>query len=1070
MLPWIVGASLRARRFVLGLAAVVASFGIWHLRDLRADVLPEFGPPTVEVQTEALGLAPAEVEQLITVPLEQDLLNGLPWLDAIRSRSLPGLSSIDLVFSPGTDLLRAREVVQERLTQAHALPNVSKPPQMIQPESSTSRVMMIGLTATDLSPIEMSVLARWTIRPRLMGVPGVSNVAIWGQKDQQLQVQVDPNRLRDAGVSLEQVVRTAGNALAVSPLSFLEASTPGTGGFIDTPAQRLGVQHVLPITTPADLAKVPLEDQKATPLRLGDVATVVEDHQPLIGDAVLAGGPGLILVVEKFPGANTLEVTRAVDAALDDLRPGLKGIRIDSSLFRPATYVQRSIDDVAVAAGIGALLLLLALAVFGSGWRRALAGFAAILLSLAGAAAVFYLRATTVDTMVLAGLVIALVVVVDDAVGDTDAILRRIRRDGGQGGPQRVAAVRAASHEMRSAMGYAVLITVVGALPIFLMRGFSGDAFLPRIALTYLLAVVVSMAVALTVTPALSLVLLSRAPPPPREPLLLRWVHRRHDRALGAAARRPLVALAAAGLVVASSLAVLPLLRSSLLPTFEEGDLLVHVEAAPGTSLPEMRRITALAGGELRALPGVRSVGAHVGRAVMSDRIVNVDSGDLWVGVDPRADYARTVAAVRTVVEGYPGLRSDVVTYSNDQTGTILTGPGKPLVVRVYGEDFGVLRDKAKEIEKLLSGVRGVVHPAAQLPPEEPTVQIEVDLPSAQRYGIKPGDVRRSATTLLSGVEVGSIFEDQKVFEVVVKGTPGTRTSPASVQDLVVDTPGGGHVRLGDVARVWIAPTPQVIRHEAVSRSVDVTADVRGRDLDAVMAETHDRLRQVSFPLEHHAELLGDFMAHRAAQRHVFEVSVAAAIGLLLLLQAAFGSWRLASLVFLTLPAALVGGVFGVLAGGGVVTIGSFVGFLAVLAVSARHSILLVRRLLQLERDGEPLGPVLVARGTRERLGPVLVTLAATALGLLPFVAAGSIPGTEVVRPAAVVVVSGLLTSALVTLVLVPALYLRFGPFATATAPGAEDEAVVMPGIAPVQEAVVADSTPLTEAQPHEQT
>ena len=335
MMRWIVGSSLKLRFLVVLVAVALLLLGVVQLRGMPVETLPEFSPPMVEIQTEALGLSAAEVEQLVTVPLEQDLLNGVAWLERIRSESVPGLSRIELIFQPGTDVLKARQLVQERLIQAPGgIPNVSKAPVVLQPLSSTSRVMMIGLSSKELSLIDMSVLARWKIRPRLMGVQGVANVAIWGQQERQLQVQVDPEKLRERGVTLDKVVQTTANALWVSPLSFTEASTPGTGGFIDTSNQRLGIQHILPIMTAKDLAQVAVEDTGGRVLRLADVSRVVEDHQPLIGAAVAGGGPSLMLVVEKFPGANTLEVTRQVEAALDEMRPGLAGIAIPFATSR----------------------------------------------------------------------------------------------------------------------------------------------------------------------------------------------------------------------------------------------------------------------------------------------------------------------------------------------------------------------------------------------------------------------------------------------------------------------------------------------------------------------------------------------------------------------------------------------------------------------------------------------------------------------------------------------------------------------------------------------------------------
>ncbi len=366
MLRWVVGASMRFRLLVVAVAAGVLVAGVQQSRTMPVDALPEFAPPSIEVQTEALGLSAPEVESLVTLNLEE-LLNGTPWLKSIHSTSVPGLSSIVLTFEPGTDVLRARQLVQERLTLSFAIPNVAKPPIIIQPLSTTNRVMMVGLSSRTVSPIEMGVLARWNIRPALLAVPGVANVAIWGQRERQLQVQVQPERLLAADVTLDQIVRTTGNAMWVSPLTFLQASTPGSGGWIDTPQQRLEVRHIFPISTAADLAKVGVDG--AAPLRLSDVADVVADHQPLIGDALLGGDEDSMLVIEKFPNANTLEVTRGVEAALAQLQPGLAGIHIDASVSRAATYIDDSISNLEIALLIGAVLLIASLAALVRGWR-----------------------------------------------------------------------------------------------------------------------------------------------------------------------------------------------------------------------------------------------------------------------------------------------------------------------------------------------------------------------------------------------------------------------------------------------------------------------------------------------------------------------------------------------------------------------------------------------------------------------------------------------------------------------------------------------------------------------------
>ena len=422
---WVLGSGLRFWRLVVALAIGVVVFGVAQLRSAPVDVYPEFTPPAVQIQTEALGLSAAEVEQLITVPLEQDLLNGVPWLDHIHSSSMPGLSAIDLTFQPGTNLYAARQMVQERMTQAHALPNVGSPPIMIQPLASASRVAMVGLSSQTVSPVEMSVLARWKIRPRLMGVPGVANVSIYGQRDRQLQVQVDPHRLQAQHVTLTQVIKTAGNALWVSPLTFVEASTPGTGGFVESPNQRLAIQHISPISDPAQLAEVPVEGPRAHVLRLGDVTTVVENHQPLIGDAVAPHTGGLLLAIDKFPGANTLEVTRGIEAALHDMAPGLKGVTIDSNVYRPASYIETALGNVGTAALIALAAALVLMLLLLASWRAAVVALIVVPVALMVAIGVLLVTGTTFTAITLLGLACALSLVIDDVITDLDTVRRR---------------------------------------------------------------------------------------------------------------------------------------------------------------------------------------------------------------------------------------------------------------------------------------------------------------------------------------------------------------------------------------------------------------------------------------------------------------------------------------------------------------------------------------------------------------------------------------------------------------------------------------------------------------------
>ena len=760
MVQAIVRAAIRFRLLVILGAAAVAIAGIVALRGTPVDVLPEFGAPTVEIQTESLGLSAPEVEQLITVPMEQELLNGVKGVETIRSDSISGLSVIDLVFAPGTSILDDRQLVQERLAQTGVLPNVAQPPQMLQPVSSTARAMMIGLRSRRLAPIQLSVLARWTIRPRLMGLSGVANVAIWGERDRQLQVLVDPRRLRSHDASLAQVVATTGNAQLVSPLTFLNASTPGTGGFIDGPNQRLSITHVLPFGRPANLARVPVAS--GGDLQLGDVATVVAGHQPLIGDALLGGRHGLLLVVEKRPGASTLGVTDEVESALADLRAGLPGVQIDTHVFRPATFIESALDHLGVIAIIGAALVLAALAGFLRGWRAILVAALAIPVSLLAAILALRLLGYTANALLLGGLVMGLALVVDDALAASASVLgrrREQRRANGEGSAD--ASVGAAIGEVRVPLAYATLMILAAAAPVLIASGRSAS-FVRPLVLAYVTCVVASTLVALTLTPALA-ALLFRRPPPLRHAtgsLLGQRLRRRAGGLVGRAVRMPRGALAAIFAAGLAGVAAVPFLGSPSRPSFRDRDVVVHSRAAPSVSLRRMDRTSARLQAALRSVPGVQNVASDVGRAVLGDRIVGANSAETWVSIAPGADYGSTVAAIRRAAVSVRGATSRVTSYENEASAGVLSAPHRALDVRIYGERYRVLEREAASLRGQLAHVAGLgsVH-VRGLPVEQPGVRIKVRLASAMRHGLTPGAVRRQVATVVAGLVVGNFFQ-----------------------------------------------------------------------------------------------------------------------------------------------------------------------------------------------------------------------------------------------------------------------------------------------------------------------
>lgn len=1042
----IVGWALRFRLLVLAAAAAVMVVGVIQLRDATVDTLPEYAPPYAEIQTEALGLSAEEVEQLITVPMEADLLNGVEGIDVIRSESVPGLSSIVLVFEPGSDIYEQRQLVQERLTQAHALPHVSRPPELLQPLSASSRVLMVGLSSADLSRIEQSVIARWVMRPHLMGVPGVANVSIWGMRDQQLQVQIDPETLRAEGVSLSQVVDTAGNAQVVSPLTFLEASTPGTGGFIESPQQRLQVRHLIEkIANPDALGEVPVEGT-AGRLRLSDVSTVTVDHQPLIGDAVVNGDEGLLLVVEKFPGADTVAVTEGVEDALEELQPGLATFDMDTTSFEPANYVSEALDNLALAGLVGGALLLLVLLAFRFRWRSALIAVVTIPMSLVAAALVLTLMGQTFNAITFAGLAAAVAIVVDEAIAPTDRVLRRLgqrHRAGDSAVTSTI--VLDASTEARQPLVYATVISLIVVVPVLVMEGVTGD-FFGRFAIAYAIAVVAAMVVALTVTPALSSLLMSGWKPPTGGGRTAR-IRDRAVRLLRNVASQPLRIVAVAGAAVVLMVAALPFLNVTLVPGFQDRNLVVELAGEPGVSLERMTALSTELSRELQDLPGVTGTGAHVGRALSGDRVTNVNSASVWVQIGGDADYEDTVDAIEQTVGGVDGLDHEVSTYVNHRIREIgalpsghneslgaddvrvLSGTDRPLTVRIFGENLDVLRDQAADFAAMMAEVDGITGTRTVLPPMHDVIEIEVDLDRAREFGVTPGYVRRTEATLVQGIQVGSVFEEQKIFDVVVQGTADTRDSVEDVEGLMIGLPDGGFVRLGQVADVRVASSPAVIARDSVSRYLDVQGVVEGRSVGAVVADLEERIAATGLPLEYHAEVVTESTVEEIGLTRVGGFAVGVVIAVFLLLQSAFRSWRLATLTLAALVVSLVGGVAAVLVGGAALTLGSAIGLLTVFGLATRTCLPMVVSLQSIQQEAPEHTPrsELAGRAARERLAPVLTSAVALAMLALPFVVLGPRAGLEVVHPMAQVLLGGLVTVVLVTLVLVPALCLTTG-------------------------------------------
>lgn len=1019
MLGRLVHFALAQRVLVLALAALLVVLGVRAGRDVPLDVFPEFAPPMVEIQTEAPGLSTEEVESLVTVPIET-AVNGVPGLMTLRSKSVLGLSSVQILFERGSDVVRARQMVGERIAQVQPrLPLAARQPVLMPPLSSTSRAMKVGLSSTKLDQMQLSELVRWTIRPRLMAVPGVANVAVWGQRDRQLQVLVDPDRLRASGVTLADVRAAAGDAVLV-----------GGGGFVDTPNQRLAVQQTGTVQTAADLGRAIVKQAGEAPVRIGDVARVVDGFNAPIGNAIIDDGPGIMLIVEKQPTANTLELTRAVEAAFAELKPGLKDVKVDTTIFRPATFIERSIDNLTRALMIGCALVAAVLFLFTRDWRQATISLVAIPLSLLGAGLMLLWSGATINVMIIAGLVIALGEVVDDAIIDVENMARRLRLNRESADPRPAfAVVLAASLEVRSAVVFASLIVMLVFVPIFFLGGVAGTFFQP-LAIAYVLAIGMSLLVALTVTPAMCLLLLPNAPlTEERDTRFVAGLKRRYVGFLPRVVGRPALAvgIVAGGLLLAG--VGYATFKDQFLPDFRETDFLMHFVEKPGTSIEAMDRITIRASKELRSIPGVRNFGAHIGRAEQADEVVGPNFTELWISLDESADYDASVKRIKEVVEGYPGLYRDVLTYLRERIKEVLTGAGATIVVRIYGPDQTELRAAGARVRDAIGGIQGVSDLKLESQVLVPQIRIRPRAGELARLGLTAGEVRRQAQVLVAQAKVGEIYRDQRAFDVAVWGEPAVRNSVHALRDLMIQAPvTGAPVRLGDIADIEIAPAPNEVKRENGQRRLDVTMNVAGTDLGTVAQAVDAAVAKVPFATGYHPQVLGEYAALKESRSRLWGIGALCLVGILLLVWMEFRSRRITALVAVSLPFALVGGVVAVALTGGVLSLGSLVGFVTVIGIAARNGIMLLSHYQHLERhEGMTFGRDLVLRGAEERLVPILMTAACAGLALVPLIVAGNAPGHEIEHPMAIVILGGLISSTALNLLLLPALYARYG-------------------------------------------
>ena len=1036
MLQALVHFSLKYRGVVVALACVLLGYGIHVARNAKLDVFPSFVQPQVMIQTECPGLAPEQVELLVTLPIESTV-NGLGDMESLRSESIEGLSIITVVFKEGTDVFRARQMLAEQLAEtAGKLPASVKSPRMTPLTSSTMDLLKIGLVSDRLTPMELRTFADWTLKPRLLSVPGVAKCSTFGGEVRQLQIQVQPDRLLAHNLALTDVLAAARVATGVMG-----------AGFVETRNQRITLQTEGQALTPEILAEVVVAHTNGLSVRLKDVARVVEGAEPKFGDTVVMGRWGVLMTMSSQYGANTMEVTRLLEAALDEMKPVFEkeGITIYGRLHRPATFIETALKNMKHSLALGGILVAVVLFLLLGSVRTACISLTAIPLSLLTAVIVMEKFGVTINTITLGGLAIALGEVVDDSIIDVENIFRRLRESrAGETPALRPASifniVLNASLEVRRAVVYATFIVALIFLPVLTLTGLQGSFFAP-LALSYILAILASLLVALTVTPALAYLVFDKGVRKSEEPRLQHWLKAGYRRLLGLIARWPRALIAVVVVICAGALTRLPTGEGGFLPEFREGHLVLQVFAAPGTSLPAMLEMGTQISHELLANTNIATVEQQVGRAELGEDPWGPHRSEFHVELKPMPgeQEAKMADEIRDILKKFPGITSfEVLTFLGDRISETLTGETAPVVVNIFGEDLDLLDAKAREVAAVLNSVPGHADVQVKSPPGVPRTAVRLRPDRLTQFGFRPVEVLEAIQTSYQGTVVAQTHRGNQVSDVAVILDEKARQDPEAIGSLLLHGPQGSVMPLRELAEIYPTSGRFSILHEGARRRQTVTCATSGRDVTSFVDEARKQVAaKVNFPAGIYAAFSGAAQAKEKAQRELLLHSAIAGVGILLLLSVVFHNGRNLLLVLANVPFALVGGVIAVWltslageAGEGGLTIGSLVGFVTLFGITTRNSIMMISHFEHLvAEEGMTWGPEAVMRGASERLMPILMTATVTGLALLPLALGSGEAGREIEGPMAIVILGGLVTSTALNLLVLPTLALRYGKF-----------------------------------------
>jgi CzcA family heavy metal efflux pump len=1035
MLDAIIRFSLRFRGVIFSLAIMTAGYGLYSLTLAKLDVFPEFAPPMSIVQTAAPGMTSEQVETLVTQPVE-NALGGMTGLQSIRSRSMQGLSSVTLVFDEHANVMQVRQLVTERISGlAGALPAGVAAPQLLPLTTTTSVVRTIGLTSKTRSLAELYDIAQWTVKPQLLSARGVADVIVFGGDTRQMQIQVDPARLMRHGLSIPDVIAAVRQATGVRGAGFTENSN-----------QRIAVNADGQIATPQKLAGVVLRSSNGAAVRLGDVANVTWGNAPAVGAASIMGKPGVMVVMESQYGTNTMAVTREIEKTLAGLGPVLarQGVEVNANVFRPANFIEASVGHLRIALIVGALLVIAVLFLFLLNVRTAVISAVAIPMSLLVAIIVLTSFGVSLNTMTLGGLAIALGEVVDDAIIDVENIYRRLRENRALREPlPAFRVVLRASLEVRSAVVFATFIVMLIFLPVLTLTGLGGRLFAP-LGIAYILAVLASLGVALTLTPAMALALLAKGPLPEREPRLIARLKDRYIALLTKVEQHVKVVMVIIALMCAAALASLPFMSGSFIPQLREGHYTVHMGLAPGTSLAESMRVGAQVSQALMQVPGVRLVAQRAGRANGVVDPTGVQLSEFEVDLEPMGASGQSWALyrIRQALARFPGLSTSVNTFLEERIDETISGTTAPVVVNVFGNDLDVIDRTAQQIAQLIGTIHGVAAVRVDSPPGIPELDVRLNPDALSRWGLRPVEVLDAIQAAYAGVNVSQIYEGSRTYDVAVVLDPAQRRSVSDVGKLTVRNADGFSVPLSTLAMIRQVAGRYQITHDGGQRVQTVSVNLGSRPVSDFVKEAQARVnREIRMPSGTYAVFNGESEARAQSQRDLLAYGGIALVGIALLLFLALKNRRAVLLVMINLPFALVGGVLGVVLTGGNLSLGSMVGFVTLLGISLRNSIMLISHYEHLVHiDGLIWNMDTAVRGASERLVPIAMTALVTALALAPLAVTSGAPGNEIEGPMAIVILGGLITSTALNLIVLPTLALRYGRFA-------RDE-VVEPGTA----------------------